>query len=325
MKLIDKVYSMFIIGTEGEGYQKALSHPLGGLIFFTKDIKSKEQFKNLIQNIKAQSRYPLFLSIDQEGGRVERTENIHNGKKYLSAKFAFQKGEDFLKNQTKEIALELKSLGLNLNFAPCIDVNTNPQNPIIGERAFSDNPDDVIKAEKIVSSTFLENGILPCVKHFPGHGDADKDSHLSLPVIDLPIDTMEKIHIAPFKSAIENGIEMIMAAHLHCTCFDKNTLPASLSSNTLSYLRNKLDYKGIIISDDMVMKGVAAYDPLEACIKGIKAGLNMFIFRNSTPETISVIENLADIAQTDTELRKQIEFSYSLIDDLKKRFKNFIL
>lgn len=325
MELIDKVYSMFIIGTEGEGYQKALSHPLGGLIFFTKDIKSTEQFKNLIQNIKAQSRYPLFLSIDQEGGRVERTENIHNGKKYLSAKFAFQKGEDFLKNQTKEIALELKSLGLNLNFAPCIDVNTNPQNPIIGERAFSDNPDDVIKAEKIVSSTFLENGILPCVKHFPGHGDADKDSHLSLPVIDLPIDTMEKIHIAPFKSAIENGIEMIMAAHLHCTCFDKNTLPASLSRNALSYLRNKLDYKGIIISDDMVMKGVAAYDPQEACIKGIKAGLNMFIFRNSTPETISVIENLADIAQTDTELRKQIEFSYSLIDDLKKRFKNFIL
>lgn len=325
MELIDKVYSMFIIGTEGEGYQKALSHPLGGLIFFTKDIKSTEQFKNLIQNIKAQSRYPLFLSIDQEGGRVERTENIHNGKKYLSAKFAFQKGEDFLKNQTKEIALELKSLGLNLNFAPCIDVNTNPQNPIIGERAFSDNPDDVIKAEKIVSSTFLENGILPCVKHFPGHGDADKDSHLNLPVIDLPIDTMEKIHIAPFKSAIENGIEMIMAAHLHCTCFDKNTLPASLSSNALSYLRNKLDYKGIIISDDMVMKGVAAYDPQEACIKGIKAGLNMFIFRNSTPETISVIENLANIARTDTELRKQIEFSYSLIDDLKKRFKNFIL
>lgn len=325
MELIDKVYSMFIIGTEGEGYQKALSHPLGGLIFFTKDIKSTEQFKNLIQNIKVRSRYPLFLSIDQEGGRVERTENIHNGKKYLSAKFAFQKGEDFLKNQTKEIALELKSLGLNLNFAPCIDVNTNPQNPIIGERAFSDNPDDVIKAEKIVSSTFLENGILPCVKHFPGHGDADKDSHLSLPVIDLPIDTMEKIHIAPFKSAIENGIEMIMAAHLHCTCFDKNTLPASLSNNALSYLRNKLDYKGIIISDDMVMKGVAAYDQPEACIKGIKAGLNMFIFRNSTPETISVIENLADIAQTDTELRKQIEFSYSLIDDLKKRFKNFIL
>lgn len=325
MELIDKVYSMFIIGTEGEGYKKALSHPLGGLIFFTKDIKSTEQFKNLIQNIKVRSRYPLFLSIDQEGGRVERTENIHNGKKYLSAKFAFQKGEDFLKNQTKEIAQELKSLGLNLNFAPCIDVNTNPKNPIIGERAFSDNPDDVIKAERIVSSTFLENGILPCVKHFPGHGDADKDSHLSLPVIDLPLKTMEKIHIAPFKSAIKNGIEMIMAAHLHCTCFDKTTIPASLSRNALSYLRNELNYKGIIISDDMIMKGVAAYGTLDACIMGIKAGLNMFIFRNSTPETISVIENLADIARTDTELRKQIEFSYSLIDDLKKRFKNFIL
>ena len=325
MDIREKLYQMFILGLEGGGYKKALTEGLGGVIFFTKDIQTAGQFREATSEIKNIAKIPPFLSVDQEGGRVERTENIHNGKKYLSAKFAFEKGEEFLREQTKEIALELKSYGLNLNFAPCIDVNTNPQNPIIGERAFSDNPDDVIKAEKIVSSTFLENGILPCVKHFPGHGDADKDSHLSLPVIDLPIDTMEKIHIAPFKSAIENGIEMIMAAHLHCTCFDKNTLPASLSNNALSYLRNKLDYKGIIISDDMVMKGVAAYDPLEACTKGIKAGLNMFIFRNSTPETISVIENLADIARTDTELRKQIEFSYSLIDDLKKRFKNFIL
>ena len=121
MDLKDKVYSMFILGMAGGGYEKALSHPLGGLIFFTADILSKEQFKQLITDIKKKASYPLFLSIDQEGGRVERPENIHNGKKYLSARFAFEKGEEFLKNQTKEIALELKDFGINLNFAPCID------------------------------------------------------------------------------------------------------------------------------------------------------------------------------------------------------------
>ena len=319
MELIDKVYSMFIIGTDGGGYEKALNYPLGGLIFFTYDIKSKEQFKKLVDDIKQKSTAPLFLSIDQEGGRVERTENIHNGKKYLSAKFAFQKGKDFLKRQTDEIAKELISFGINLNFAPCIDVNTNPQNPIIGERSFSDNPEDIIKAENIVIKEYLKNGIIPCVKHFPGHGDADKDSHLSLPVIDLPLEIMEKIHIAPFKSAIENGIEMIMAAHLHCTCFDKNTLPASLSKNALSYLRNELNYKGIIISDDMIMKGVAAYGAVEACVIGIKAGLNMFIYRNSIPETIEVIEKIASIAESDNELKNCIEYSYSLITDFKNR------
>lgn len=321
MDLKDKIYSMFILGTEGEGYKNALSHPLGGIIFFSHDIKSKEQFKNLVKEIKTKSCHPLFLSIDQEGGRVERTENIYNGKKYLSARFAYQKGLDFLKTQTGKIAHELSDFGINLNFAPCIDVNTNPKNPIIGERAFSDKTNEVIEAGNLVSKTYFENFILPCQKHFPGHGDADTDSHLSLPVIDLPIDKMEKVHIAPFKSAVENGAEMIMAAHLHCTCFDKKTIPASLSKNALSYLRNNLGFNGVIISDDMIMKGVSAYGPVEACVKGIKAGLNMFIFRNSTPETISMIEKLAELAQNDIELKSNIENSYEKIISLKNRLK----
>lgn len=136
---------------------------------------------------------------------------------------------------------------------------------------------------------------------------------------------MEKVHIAPFKSAVENGIEMIMAAHLHCTCFDKETTPASLSLNALSYLRENLHYDRIIISDDMIMKGVAGYGMTEACIKGIKAGLNMFIYRNSNPETITMIENLAGIAQTDTELKKCIENSFKKIQSLKNRTINALL
>ncbi len=319
MDLKDKIYSMFILGTEGEGYKKALAHPLGGLIFFTHDIHSKEQFKNLVSEIKSKATTPLFLSIDQEGGRVERTENIHNGKKYLSAKFAYEKSADFLKKQTEEIAQELREFGLNLNFAPCIDVNTNPQNPIIGERAFSDKTDKVIEAEKIVSKTYFENRILPCVKHFPGHGDANADSHLSLPKIDLPLEEMEKFHIKPFKSAIENGIKMVMIAHLHCTCFDKKPLPTSLSKNAIDYLRKKLDFNGIAISDDMIMKGVSTYGEVEACVMGIKAGLNMFIYRNSTPETISIIEDLALLAEKDDELKEKIEISYNKITNLKKR------
>ena len=153
--IIDKLCSMFILGTQGDGYKTLLTRPLGGLIFFTHDIQSKNQFKNLIIDIKKSAKYPLFLSIDQEGGRVERTENIHNGKKYLSAKFAYEKGLNFLQQQTNEIANELKDFGINLNFAPCIDTNTNPNNPIIGERAFSYKVDDVIEAEKIVSKTYL--------------------------------------------------------------------------------------------------------------------------------------------------------------------------
>lgn len=316
MDLREKVYRMFILGTDGGGYKDALKKGLGGIIFFSNDIKSAEQFKKLINDIKSMSVNVPFLSIDQEGGRVERTENIHNGKKYLSARFACLKGEDFLINQTKAIAEELKSYGINLNFAPCIDVNTNPKNPIIGERAYSDNPDEVISCGKIISKIYREYGIMPCAKHFPGHGDANSDSHLTLPEIDLTLSDMEKTHIKPFKFL--SDIEMIMVAHLHCTCFEKEKIPCSLSKNAINYLRNELKFKGIAISDDMEMQGVKGFGDIEACIMGIKAGLNMFIYRNSKPETINIIENVIKIAKKDDELRSKIDKSYEIICNASK-------
>ena len=143
---------MFFLGT-GEYLEEALKKGLGGVIFFTRDIESKEQFQSLIKDIKSKALIPPFLSIDQEGGRVERTEKIHP--RYLSSRYAFEKGEDFLRNQTLKIAQELKEYGINLNFAPVADVNTNPANPIIGERAFSDNAEDVSKCVKLVSQIYL--------------------------------------------------------------------------------------------------------------------------------------------------------------------------
>jgi len=319
MDLKTKLYQMFILGLDGGEYKNALNKGLGGIIFFTNDIKSEIQFKTLIKEIKSESLIQPFLSIDQEGGRVERTENIYGGKKYLSAKFAYEKGEDFLRNQTEDIAKELKDFGINLNFAPCTDTNTNPNNPIIGERAFSSNPDDVIKGYDIVSDIYRKNGIIPCIKHYPGHGDANKDSHLTLPEINLSIDEMEKTHIKPFKYAVDNGVEMIMAAHLHCTCFDKIQTPSSLSSNAISYLKNKLGFDGVIISDDMIMKGVSDFGQTEACIMGIKAGLNMFIYRNSDSQIINTIENIYKIAQNSTEIRHNIEYSFEKIIQLKTK------
>jgi len=312
-----KLYQMFILGVQN--IDDALAKGLGGVIFFTQDIQSKEQFKQLISNIKSKSLVPPFLSIDQEGGRVERTQNIHKGKKYLSAKFAYEKGKDFLVEQAQNIAEELCDFGINLNFAPCCDVNTNPQNPIIGERAFSDNPEDVIIGARIVAEGFRKNNIIPCIKHFPGHGDANADSHLTLPEINLSMEEMENIHIKPFKVAINDGIEMIMIAHLYCKCFDSEAkIPTSLSKNAIEYLRNNLKFNGVIISDDMMMKGVS--DIENACEKAIRAGVNLFIFRDSDNETLNLIKQLAFKAQSDVELQVKIEDSYNKIIELKKKF-----
>ena len=312
------IYQMFICGT-GEYLDEALSLGLGGVIFFTRDIQSNEQFQNLIKQINGKSIIPPFLSIDQEGGRVERTENIHE--RYISPRFAFKKGEKFLEEQTEKIANELREYGINLNFAPCADVNTNPDNPIIGERAFSDNTEEVIKGMSIVSDVYRRNGIIPCVKHYPGHGDANSDSHLTLPQIDLPMEIMEKIHIAPFKNAVENNIEMIMAAHLHCTCFDKDSVPSSLSKNAVGYLRKTLKYDGVVISDDMVMKGVQAYGSTEAVIMGINAGLDMFIFRDGDKKTIDIINNVVKIVEKDNRLKEKVKKSNERIKKLKETYQ----
>ncbi len=323
ISLKTKIFQLFILGLEGKSLDEnknliyALENGLGGVIFFTQNIFDRLQFKTLINDIKSKALISPFLSIDQEGGRVERTENIYSGKKYLSQKFAFEKGEDFLINQTHEILQELEKFGINLNFAPCIDVNTNPDNPIIGERAFSSETCEVVQGFKIVKSVYDKTNILPCVKHFPGHGDANADSHKTLPEINLSLEEFEEKHIKPFEIAIKDGIKMVMVAHLHCKCFDSEQIPASLSQNVIeNYLIKKLGFEGIVISDDMCMKGVSG-DCVETLIKALCSGINMFIYRNSYDETLNLIEDLYKIAQKDAVLREKIENSYEKIIHVK--------
>lgn len=316
MEIIRKLYQMFILGCQGNNLRSALNKGLGGVIFFKDDIISSEDFKRLTAQLACQSEIVPFLSIDQEGGRVERTENIWGGKRYLSQKFAYEKGEQFLKVQTQMIADELKDYGINLNFAPCCDTNTNPKNPIIGERAFSNNPDEVIKGAEIVLGIYEENGIIPCIKHYPGHGDADCDSHLTLPTINLSLEEMEKTHIKPFKHLVKRGVDMVMVAHLHCTCFNQDVLPTSLSKNAIDYLRR--DYDGVICSDDMVMQALDDFD--NPCERAIRAGVNLFLYRYSDDKTIKIIEDIAKKAEYDKTLQECIEVSYEKIIKLKQKY-----
>lgn len=310
----EKVYQKFILGCENPS--EALKKGLGGVIFFAKDVKTEAQVKSQIVKYKREALIPPFISIDQEGGRVERTETLHPRR--LSAKFAFEKGEDYLKAQSAELSKELADLGFNLNFAPCVDVNTNPNNPIIGERAFSDTPQDVIRAAKIFIQESRRADVIPCIKHFPGHGDADKDSHLTLPKIDLNFDVMKAKHIKPFEVLVSEGIEMVMVAHLHCTCFDEEVLPTSLSKNAVGYLRNVLGYDGVVITDDMNMQGVQDFGSLEACIMAIKAGVDMFIFRSSDEKTLNLLNDLVLAVEHDDELKDLVNKSFERIMRLKK-------
>lgn len=326
LTLKQKITRMFITGFQGDSYEEnpyfkeLLNTGLGGVIFFTHNIQSAEGFINLIKKLKKDSACPMFFSIDSEGGRVERTENIHGGKKYLSARYAYEKGCEFLKKQTQEIASELLSYGINMNFAPVLDVNTNKNNPIIGERAFSANPDDVIKAAEIVLKEYEKQGIITVGKHFPGHGQTDADSHKILPEINLSEKEIRDIHLKPFIATINSKIPAIMAAHVLYPVWDKEN-PASVSEKIINdILINELGFSGVIITDDMEMNGIKIFSKLQACIKAINAGVNMFIFRYSDEKIIELIDMIEKAVEEGMISEEKIDNSLRKIENLKCRY-----
>lgn len=325
MNLKNKFYQMFMIAPQGSNFSEeknlefALRNGLGGVIFFTKNIVSTEQTITLIDEIKKNALIQPFIGIDQEGGRVERTENIFNGKKFLSAKYQAQKGLSFVEEETTKIAQLIRNIGFNMNFAPILDVNTNPQNPIIGERAYGTTVKDVEKYAICAMKTYIQNKIIPVGKHFPGHGDANADSHLTLPTIDLSREEMEKEHIKPFKTAISKGLSAIMIAHLYCPCFEPKQIPSSLSPTVINYLRDNLKFNGLIISDDMQMGALQEISPIEALLQGIKAGVNLFLYRDSSDTTIALIERAYLEIEKNKQLILKVENSFEIIQTLKSR------
>lgn len=326
LTLKQKILQMFIVGFSGQNYAfnrnftELLKQGLGGIIFFTHNISNEKQFRELISNLSKDAPVPMFYSIDQEGGRVERTEKIHGGKKYLSAKQAFEMGISYLQNQTKEIALELKSYGINMNFAPVLDVNTTEENPVIGERAFSANVDEVTNAGKVVIREYEKYGIISVGKHFPGHGAATADSHKTLPVIDLPKDEIENIHIKPFKEAINIGLNAIMAAHVLYPQLDSEN-PASVSKKIINdILINNLGFEGLIITDDMEMNGIKGLSRIEACTKAINAGISMFIFRDTTKDIVELVNDIETAVKTGLIPEDKINTAVNKIFNIKEKY-----
>ena len=317
-----QINSMFILGYKGESpsseLESLIKESLGGVIFFAENILDRESFKQVVKYLKSlQSN--IITSIDQEGGRVERTKNLSDKIEYMPPLDIINLPTELIEKHYDILAQELVDFGINMNFAPVLDIHSNPNNPVINNRAFGTNSDDVIKFSKIATDSMQKLGIMAVGKHFCGHGEAGIDSHLDLPRIDLPMNELKE-HILPFQKAIEDGIDAIMVAHVHFSAFDEEVVPASLSKNVLNYLKQDLQFKGLIVSDDMVMGGVTkGYSSLEACIKAIKAGMEMFIFRDTTPEVLQLLKDLETEVQKDSELLEKISQASEKIEFFKNK------
>ncbi len=230
-------------------------------------------------------RDKILIATDHEGARVCRTP--HPVTRFKSA----AQWSDHTKDIARAMGTELASLGLNMNFAPVMDVHTNPANPVIGDRAFGTSPQTVAQYGTAFMKGIAGTGVKACAKHFPGHGDTDVDSHYDLPVLNLTEEEIAKRELIPFQAAIEEGIELIMTGHILFPKIDPD-LPATLSHKiTTGILRERLGYKGVVVSDDIGMHAMDAYfKKPEAARQFLEAGNDMLMVCAHFTDTERVVE-----------------------------------
>jgi beta-N-acetylhexosaminidase len=246
---------------------------LGGVILFARNVAEPEQVAELaFDAARLVPELPVWVSIDQEGGRVARLKKPftewppmatlgRSGDVKLAERFA------------KALAAELKAVGITLDYAPVLDVHTNPKNPVIGDRALAEKAQDVARLGAAIIRTLQAEGIAACGKHFPGHGDTSTDSHHELPLVEHPPERLREVEFLPFKAAVEAGVATIMTAHVFVPALDDKR-PATLSRHVITdLLRGELKYEGVILSDDLEMKAIAAeYAVPAAAVMALDAG-----------------------------------------------------
>ena len=323
--LRQKIGQMFMVGCQGEALTREERSTFeqcsfGGLILFGNNCCVPRQILSLCRSLwQCASAEPPFIAIDQEGGRVHRLPPPFT---HFPAAAAIGERND--PNAAYQLghaaAVELALVGVNLNFAPVLDVNSNPQNPVIGDRAFAGDASRVIEMTSAWTRGLRAGGIIPCGKHFPGHGDTDKDSHFDVPVVDKPLDALMSADLPPFVHACRSNIESLMTAHVLYPALDPD-LPATLSEKIVTeLLRHSLGYDGLVFSDDMEMKAISDnYGLQESVSLAVRAGVDIFLFCHQPLRAVEAFELLCSEAERDPSLRAQVENSFRRIIELKRR------
>ncbi|MGE0446104.1 MAG: beta-N-acetylhexosaminidase [Vicinamibacterales bacterium] len=246
---------------------------LGGVTLFSRNIEAPEQVAELSRDIQSlASETPLWVAVDQEGGRVAR----------LKAPFTewppmavFGRSDDagLAGRFARALAAELRAVGITLDYAPVLDIHTNPKNPIIGDRALAEDAEMVARLAAPIIRGLEDSGVAACGKHFPGHGDTAVDSHLDLPIVEHPPDRIRRVECVPFREAIRQNVAFMMTAHILVPSIDEER-PATLSPRVVrDLLRDELGYEGVILSDDLEMKAIAnTYTVPDAAVQAIAAG-----------------------------------------------------
>lgn len=321
----EKVGQLLVAGIEGaqpgeDAAQAVRDYRVGGVILFGRNVENAGQLVELTNGLKALNGdcVPLFLCVDQEGGRVDRMPPEVDD---LPSAYDYIVGDGGPLERGQVLAAQCTAFGFNLDFSTCLDIWSNPDNTVIGERAYGSDPDTVTRAGLAVNEGLEQGGVIPVVKHFPGHGDTSVDSHVDLPVVDKTVEELEELELIPFRAAIEAGAPCVMAAHILMTGIDPD-LPASLSPGVVTgLLRQGLGFAGVVCTDDLTMGAISdTYGMGEAAVLAVEAGCDLLLVCHGADNLTAAREALLAAVESGRISQDRLDESVYRLLSLKREY-----
>lgn len=309
-----------------EPMEKALEeYKVGGVILFKENIKDKKQVQLLVKDLQRKSEIPLFMGVDEEGGIVSRiSSNPEMGFDEIDTAYEIgQQGDKAKAYDTGlQLGLMLRQLGFNMNFAPVADIWSNPDNTVIGERSFGNDPEIVSKMVNEVVQGLQDEEIISVIKHFPGHGDTKEDTHEGSAFVDASLDQLKDRELIPFKNAIDSGVTGVMVGHVELPQIDQG-VPSTLSSKIITdILKKDMEFEGLIITDALDMGAMTdEFGEGEVALKSFLAGTDILLMPNLEKAHSSLMQAYEDKKITDQRLDESVykilytKYEYGIIDD----------
>ncbi|MBR4672611.1 MAG: beta-N-acetylhexosaminidase [Bacilli bacterium] len=329
MTLDEKIGQMMIVFYHSTSMDNTLKKSLeevqpGGFILFADNITNYENTLKFIKDVKSTAKIPMFMSIDEEGGNVQRLYYLKEDDityiPYMQ-EVGNKNDLELTKNVGKVLAEELRVFGINMDFAPVIDVYSNPNNTVIGKRAFGSDKELVAKHGMALANGLEENGVIPVYKHFPGHGNTAVDSHFALPVVDKTKEELLDLDLYPFKEVIKNGAKIIMIGHLAVPSITGDNTPASLSKKLITnFLKEELGYNGLVITDALNMGALTNYySSDEICAKAVEAGVDILLMPTASRKCLASVKSAIakgdiDEERIDESVRKILKLKYEYLE-----------
>ena len=330
MSLKEKIGQMLIIDYTKDTYDTNLDRIIknvkpGGFILMSDNIKYYDNTISLVKSLKQNSNIPMIIAIDEEGGRVQRT-TLLKDTPVTNVPSMYELGKtnnQLLAYQVGVIlAKKVKTLGVNLDFAPVLDIYSNKNNKVIGDRSLSEDKNIVTNLSISIQKGLEDNNVNTCIKHFPGHGDTEIDSHFDIPIINKTYEELLDNELYPFIKSIENGSKMVMVGHIALPKITTSNVPASLSKEIITnILKNKLDFKGLVITDALNMKALTNnYTEKEIYINAINAGVDILLMPQNPENAVKYIEeaikeNKISINQIDASVEKILNYKEKYLKD----------